>query len=259
MNRKQPDPGNSFFGEDIIALLDLDPNERFVPLARMCEEIGIDPAAQARRIKANPILAEGFRIFSLPTANGMQKTPSLRLDLVPFWLAGVETGKVNDNVRERLVLLQRECASILWQNCKPQGFSAEDALLPPPHEMEAAEAAYGAASAIATLARHQMQVERQMAYARLHRDDQRAALNGTGHADSDDPGAISLAQAVRRVATTLSARTRRNEYGGAYSGLHRLGISSYRRLAPGRLREALDWLERWHGDLLGEPEPPPDI
>jgi hypothetical protein len=30
-------------------------------------------------------------------------------------------------------------------------------------------------------------------------------------------------------------------------------------MPAGRLREALEWLERWRGDLMGEPEPPPDI
>ena len=55
-------------------------------------------------------------------------------------------------------------------------------------------------------------------------------------------------------------RTRRNEYGGVYNGLYRqFGIASYRRMPPARLREALEWLERWRGDLMGEPEPPPDI
>jgi hypothetical protein len=71
---------------------------------------------------------------------------------------------------------------------------------------------------------------------------------------------FDLARAVRRVAHSLAARSRRNEYGGVFSGLYRqFGISSYRNLPYGRLREAMDWLERWHGDILGEPEPPPDI
>lgn len=69
-----------------------------------------------------------------------------------------------------------------------------------------------------------------------------------------------MAQTVRKVARTLGERTRRNEYWGALSGLYRnFGISSYRRMPTGRLYEALEWLERWYGDMVGEPEPPPDI
>jgi hypothetical protein len=45
-----------------------------------------------------------------------------------------------------------------------------------------------------------------------------------------------------------------------YTGIYRqFSIASYRRTPPARLREALEWLERWRGDLMGEPEPPPDI
>jgi hypothetical protein len=77
----------------------------------------------------------------------------------------------------------------------------------------------------------------------------------------DDLGeAETLARAVRRVATIAAQRSRRNEYGGVAAGLYRqFGLASYRRMPPARLREALEWLERWAGDLLGEPEPPPDI
>src|SRR5436305_14006810 len=76
----------------------------------------------------------------------------------------------------------------------------------------------------------------------------------------DDPQATLLARAVPRVALEAAERTRRNEYGGVYNGLYRqFGITSYRRMPPARLREALEWLERWRGDLMGEPEPPPDI
>jgi hypothetical protein len=252
-------PTASFFGEDILALQKLDPNERFIPLRRLCEEIGLNAGAQARRIRANSILSAGLRMLALPGANGLRNTLCLRLDLVPLWLSGVEAERVNAVARERLLLFQRESASTLWHAFKPQGFSPEDTLLPPSHELSAAEQAYQAAMAMASLARQQMLIERQIDGARLRRDDQAAALAAAGPG-IDDTQAAQLAQAVRRVATTLAARSRRNEYGGVYSGLYRqFGITSYRRMPPGRLREALEWLERWHGDLLGKPEPPPDI
>lgn len=251
--------GDSFFGQDILALLKIDPNERFVPLRKICEALGLDPSSQARRIREHALLAEGLRTLSLPAANGLRATLCLRLDLVPLWLATLDARRVNEAAQARLASFQRECASVLWHGFKPQGFSGEDALLPPTHEMGATERAYAEAQALATLSRQQLLIERQLESARLRRDDQVAALAASGPG-IDDPQAAQLAQAVRRVATTLAARSRRNEYGGVYSGLYRqFGITSYRNMPPGRLREALDWLERWHGDLLGEPEPPPDI
>lgn len=259
--RKSSEHVKSFLSNDLIALLGLSPNERYLSIPQACEQIGIEAARQVRCIRAHAVLREGLRSLVLDEEydNGT-KTPCLRLDLVPLWLATIELKQLGDSAREQILLFQREVASILWQSFKPQGYSPEDELLPSIHEMQQSEAAYQAELAMATLARHQMLIERQLEADSYRDDDQLAALRGFHEPSITDTNAVALAQAVRRVASTLSARTRRNEYGGIYSGLYRqFGISSYRRLPPGRLREALDWLERWHGDLMGEPEPPPDI
>lgn len=252
-------PANAFFGDDIVAQLQLDPNERFVPLRRLCEALGLDAAPQARRAREHTVLAEGLRNLVVEDEGDGKPEPCLRVDLIPLWLVGVDARKASAAARERLETLQRECASVLWQIARPQGFGTDDVLLPPAHQQNPAEQGYVGAQAQANLARQQLLIERQIEIARMQRDDQAAALGGEG-AGIDDPAAVTLAQAVRRVATTLGARTHRNEYGGAFSGLHRqFGISSYRRMPRGRLHEAMEWLERWYGDLLGEPEPPPDI
>lgn len=251
----------SFLSNDIIALLGLNPNERYLSIPLACELLGIESAPQVRRIRAHGLLLEGLRNLVLDEDyDTKKKTPCLRLDLVPLWLATIELKLLSDSAGEQILIFQREVASILWQSFKPQGYSPEDVLLPTVHEMQQSEAAYQAELAMATLARHQMLIERQLESDSYRDDDQLSALRGYREPSITDANAVALAQSVRRVASTLSARTRRNEYGGIYSGLYRqFGISSYRRLAPGRLREALDWLERWHGDLMGEPEPPPDI
>jgi hypothetical protein len=247
----------SFYGEDVVALVELDPNQVYVPLGQLCDRLGLELAAQDRRLKQHALLNEGRRVLPVEVDGHVERMPCLRMDLVPLWLTGLSSADTHAEARERLALFQREAASLLWQSFKPQGFSAEDALLPQRHEQSSAEQAYVAAVAMATLARHQMLIERTL---------EAAELSPEGHASpaapalADDPQAANLARAVRRVAQTLGERTRRNEYGGAYLGLHRqFGLSSYRRVHPSRLYEAMAWLERWHGDLLGEPEPPPDI
>lgn len=260
MSQKRPTRRQTtvtFYGDDIIALQQLEPNETYVPIARLCETLGLDRAAQERRIRAHAVLAGGARVLPVESGNSVQRVLCLRVDLLPLWLACVEAARVADEARPKLELYQRESASALWQAFRPQGFGSEDELLPTRHEQSPAEQAYVAAQAIATLARHQMLIERQ--------------LGATGHEEQgadpwaqgpaiDDPQARLLAQAVRRVALAAAERTRRNEYGGVYNGLYRqFGIASYRRMPPARLREALEWLERWRGDLMGEPEPPPDI
>src|SRR6266545_4678888 len=252
MSPKQPAGRQStisFYGQDIVAYQELDPNETFVPIVRLCARLGLERAAQERRVRGHALLASGAR--TMPVL-------CLRVDLLPLWLNGVESGKVDQAAQARLELFQRESASTLWQSHRPQGYGPEDELLPPRHEQNPAEQSYVAALAMATLARHQMLIERQLNN-RSGRDEQGADPYAPGTL-VDDPQATLLAQAVRRVALAAAERTRRNEYGGVYAGLYRqFGIASYRRMPPARLHEALEWLERWRGDLMGEPEPPPDI
>jgi hypothetical protein len=253
----------SFYGEDIIAVQELDPNETYVPIVALCAHLGLERAAQERRVRAHTVLAGGARTLPVEFEDG-RTAPALclRTDLLPLWLAGVEAAKVSEAARAKLELFQRECASALWQSHRPQGYGPEDEFLPTRHEQNPAEQSYVAALAMATLARHQMLIERQLD-ARGTRDDPHGATDGDPYAASgalDDRQAELLARAVRRVALAAAERTRRNEYGGVYNGLYRqFGIASYRRMPPARLREALEWLERWRGDLMGEPEPPPDI
>ncbi len=249
----------TFYGDDIIALQHLDPNETYMVIAQLCEQLGLNRAAQEKRVRSHVVLASGARKLRVERENGMETALCLRADLLPLWLLGVDAAAVAEEARSRLELFQRESASMLWQAFKPQGFSTEDNLLPNRHEQTPAEQAYVAEMAMATLARHQMLIERQLSDARAARDDQHADLDAS-RSNVEDPSAAVLAQTVRRVAHTLAERSRRNEYAGVFSGLYRqFGISSYRRMPRGRLNEALEWLERWHGDLLGEPEPPPDI
>lgn len=242
------DPTVAFFEDDIIALQELDANERYVPLDRMCVTLGLHAADVANAIGRMPLLAAGVRAFG---RDGL----ALRIDLVPLWLTTIDPASVDPQVRSRLQLHQREAASILWQAFKPQGFSPQDELLPERDEMTPADQAYQGMMAQATLARQQMMVERQLDAARIEG-------NRVGGAERSEQtnAAYDLARGVRRIAHGLAARSRRNEYGGVFSGLYRqFGINSYRNLHYGRLREALDWLERWYGDMQGEPEPPPDI
>lgn len=249
----------TFYGQDIIAVQELDPNETYVPIVGLCMLMELDRTAQERRVRAHAVLAAGAKILPVELGDG-RTTPALclRVDLIPLWLVAIEAAKVNDSARARLELFQRECASILWQAHRPQGFGPEDELLPERVNQSPAELSYAAALAMATLARHQLLIERQLEARGLH-DTPSPDPYAAGGA-LDDPQAELLARAVRRVALAAAERTRRNEYGGVYLGLFRqFGIASYRRMPPARLHEAMEWLERWRGDLMGEPEPPPDI
>lgn len=241
-----------FYSEDLVAIQELDANELAVPLSRLCDKLGLDIAFQLRRIHANPLLESSIVHAPIETAHGQELQPCLRTDIIPLWLATISQYDVATSIRPKLELYQRECASILWQAFKPQGFSSQDAIIPDRQEMSGADQAYQAAMGMATLARQQMLIERQLNTDRAERGEVRE--------QPLEQQTRQMAQAVRMVAHALAMRSRRNEYGGVYQGLYRqFGINSYRDMPRGRFLEAMEWLDRWRGDIEGEPEPPPDI
>ncbi len=247
-----------FFGDDILALHELEPNETYVPLAHCCEVLGLAVAPVEQAVLNHTLLSDHSRVLPVDVDGQIERMLCLRTDLLPIWLAGVPLAAVRAEIREHLRAHQYESASLLWQAFRPQGFPADDVLVPDRYQQSAAQQAYVGAMAQATLARHQMLIEQQLTGAPTE-DSQSAALSGAS-AQIDDANALLLARTVRRVAVAMSERSRRNEYGGIFSGLARqFGMSSYRKMPAGRLHEAMEWLERWHGALLGEPEPPPDI
>jgi hypothetical protein len=251
-NYRRPETKVSFYSDDVIAMLELDANEVAVPVSRLCKILGLDPQVEIARLQDNPILVAGLSTLPVDTDWGVERQPCLRVDLVPLWMTTVSLDQVDLSMRPKLELFHRECASVLWQAFKPQGFNPEDALVPAPHEMEGAEQAYQSQMGMAVLSRQQMLIERQI-------NNERSEY-GQPREQVVDPMTRQMAQAVRVVANNLAMRSRRNEYGGVYQGLYRqFGITSYRDMPRGRYIEAMEWLDRWRGDIEGEPEPPPDI
>lgn len=250
-----------FYADDVIAWLQLDPNRTYVSVADLCARLGLMVQREERRVRSHALLASGARRLEIETDEGDTLVQlCLRVELLPLWLTTIDPGEVGDpEARARLELFQREAASVLWQAFRPQGFDSGDLLLPPRAQQGHAEQAYVGSMAIAAMARQQLLLERQLD--EPGSDEEPGADPWAARAAAvDDPAAARVAQTVRKVARTLGERTRRNEYWGALSGLYRnFGIASYRRMPSGRLYEAMEWLERWYGDMMGEPEPPPDI
>lgn len=252
-----------FYAEDSVAWLELDPNRTYVPVADLCDRLGLPTAREERRVKQSGLLASGARRMEVETDEGdALMRLCLRVELVPLWLTSLDPTELGDpEARARLELFQREAASVLWQSFRPQGFDSGDLLVAQRPQQDHAEQAYVGSMAVAAMARQQLLLERQLNAPDADDDHGSGADPWAAQASVvDDPAAARLAQTLRKVARTLGERTRRNEYWGALSGLYRnFGIASYRRMPGSRLYEAMEWLERWYGDMMGEPEPPPDI
>ena len=153
--------------DEILAVRAVD-GDSYVPLREMCGNLGIARVGQVRRIRADEVMAEGLRDVRVRTpTRGVQTMQCLRLDVVPFWLAGVEPSRVKPDLRDRLIAYKRWIVRRVWD-----AFSAEtgldqvfpptsDPALVPSQEMTLEQIAH-LGYAIATLARQQLAYEHEL-------------------------------------------------------------------------------------------------
>lgn len=103
----------TFYGDELIAVQEDESGAIFVPIGRLCDNLGIERYRQAKRIREHPVLSQGFAQVSIITDGGSQEAQCLRLDMIPFWLSGVNANRVGEAVREKLLRYQTEVASVL--------------------------------------------------------------------------------------------------------------------------------------------------
>lgn len=244
-----------FYGDEILAILEPSTRRVYVPMGRMCENLSVDRSHQVNRIQQHRVLSSGLKLIRVQTAGGEQEMQCLRLDLIPFWLAGLNPNRVKDEkMREKLELYQRECADVLWDAFRPAGQPSSVALASQ-GELSPAAQAYETAMALAALARQQMNLEGQFETMAQQVQEQQQRLEAL-ELQLSPKGAISaaqaseLSQAVKTVARELGARTGRNEYGGVYGQLYReFDITSYKSLPVAQFERAMEWLREWYRDI----------
>lgn len=86
----------------------------FVAVKPITEALGMDWKSQLQRIKDDPILSEGMATITIPSLGGAQETTCLKLSLINFWLAKIDSRRVkNEETRHNVLTYQRECADVL--------------------------------------------------------------------------------------------------------------------------------------------------
>jgi hypothetical protein len=245
----------SFYGDELTAVR-ADDNKIYVVLAHLCDALGVDTQAQARRINRHKVLANGYqRVAILTTHRGRQKAGSLRVDLVPLWLAGIRTSMVDETIRPKLERFQGEAASVLWEAFQAGRLTADPSFKALLEADSPTAQAYKMARAVMNLAQQQLVHE-----ARIDDHELRLAqIEGT----LGDPGrnvtpeqASQISQGVKAVAIELSRQSGRNEYGGIYGELYRkFGITSYKLLPASKFQDAMSWLSEWYSSLTDKAVP----
>lgn len=92
-----------------------EPDRVTVALKPMIETMGLDWSAQRKRLERHPVLSEGMAIMAIPSGRGEQETVVIDLKMLPGFLVTIAADRIaNPQVRERVILFQREAFEVLF-------------------------------------------------------------------------------------------------------------------------------------------------
>lgn len=86
----------------------------YVPIKRICINLGLDWNGQYQRIKRDEILSEGMCVMHIPSKGGVQETICLPLEYLNGWLFGIESARVAPEVRPGLLRYKRDAYKALF-------------------------------------------------------------------------------------------------------------------------------------------------
>jgi hypothetical protein len=104
------------FQEKPLVVVRLPDGQVWVVLRWLCENLHLDTHAQVQRIQRTEVLADGLVYTRIETDGGPQVMPTLVLRSVPYWLATIDTRRMEKNDPRRLEILeyQRNAVDALY-------------------------------------------------------------------------------------------------------------------------------------------------
>jgi len=119
----------TFYGKPLIVVR-LPDGVPAVSLNSLCENMGLEPRPQLRRIQRTKAIASGLASTRIETEGGSQIVYVLTLRVVPGWLFGIDANRVKSEVRLEIERYQAECVDVLYQWASTPRIEAPANLIP---------------------------------------------------------------------------------------------------------------------------------
>ena len=252
-----------FYGDQIIAVQMKD-GDVLVPIRPICDLVGVTWPSQRNRIGRDAVLsveARNVSVFVTNTQGQGQRREMLclPLDYISGFLFGLNADRVKPELRERVILYQRECYRVLAEAFHEGRLTADPVFEELLQQDTDTVQAYKMLQAMVKLARNQILLEARLDdHGQLLADHGRRLENIEADLHQKDryiseSQATQISQAVKTIAIALGKQTGRNEFGAVWGEFYRrFGIAKYRYLPISRFEEALTWLNEFYQDLTGE-------
>lgn len=106
------------FYDEIFTIYLADDKNWYVPLKHVCDSLGLDLSSQRRRIMDDAAISDAISNFPLntPYQNTVRKQDVLCLNVrrLPYWMGTIDTNRVKEEHREKIILFKREFADAAW-------------------------------------------------------------------------------------------------------------------------------------------------
>jgi hypothetical protein len=243
------------FYDDTLVAIRAGDGRVYVSVRHMAEALGLTRQSQVRRIDRQPILADGHFKGAMMTPKGKRQANWLRVDLVPLFLAGIDTKRVREDIREKLERYQREAANVLWEAFQQGRLTTDQSFGDLLQADTPAVQAYRAALAVVEIARQQVVMEATLVDHEQRLESIESQLGAPDRRITPEQ-ASQISQAVKAIALILTKRSGINQYGSVYGEMYRkFGITSYKRLPESQFEACMEWLTEWYQSLTDDEVP----
>jgi hypothetical protein len=247
------------FDEDRLIAVILDNEGVAVPVREICRALGLDIDTQSARLREHEVLSQGLRVVRIRYGDRMRSIVAILHKYIPFWMATITPGLVNETSRPKLVRYQIELVDLLAAI-----YSGDmRAALPVPADRVSNALQQRLSDAIqeVRLAREALLAAQQQTHEQLQSHEVRlTAVEGlmddlqeqiASHTTITAAQREVIQRSLKRIAVRYERRTGKDIFGLLFSQFCLdLGTPKYGLLPAGKYDAALDWLRAKAQDYL---------